>query len=118
MRHLPLTQTRYRDHHVAGTRGEALVYAQSAELADSKRRFLDASMADGRGGRHSTGVRWWIVYMVYGCGLSPLPDPRYMQVHSFAVFIEDKLEDMVVWLAVFRPSGQQCNRDTLSKYVS
>ena len=104
--------------HLAGKKAVAVAQAQSTEIQETKRRFLDKSMADGRGGRHSQGVRWWIIFMVYGHGLSPKPDARYMRIYPFAMFIEDKLEDMIIWLAVFRPSGIQCSHTTLGKYAS
>ena len=47
----------------------ALHFAGSDDLAAAKARFLDASTADRTGGRHKTGVRWMVVYCVYGLGL-------------------------------------------------
>ena len=54
----------------------ALRQASGDGIADAKRQYLDASNADGRGGSHSTGVRYWVVYSVYGLGVSPIPDAR------------------------------------------
>ena len=53
----------------------ALQHAQDVGLAGQKLRFLCVANADRKGGRASTGVRGWIVYCVYGLGVSPIPDP-------------------------------------------
>ena len=83
-----------------GTRAVALRHSSAAELADCKRRFLDAANADRRGGRHSTGVRWWVVFCVHGRGISPIPDPRLLaSSHDYRVTVEDLVEDYAVWLA-------------------
>ena len=104
---------------VAGTRAEALRHAGEGELAESKRRFLDASNADRRGGRHSTGVRWWVVFCVYGRGVSPILDPRRLTAsYDYRVAAEDLLEDYAVWLAEYRPSGRQVSHKSILKYVS
>ena len=74
-------------------------------------------MADGVGGRHSTGVRWWIIYLYHGLGLSPVPQrgeasPEQMMSE------EDMVEDWIIWLAMHRPSGRQVGRKSLKKYES
>lgn len=70
--------------HVLGQRGEALRRAMAQAVADAKRRFLDASNADGRGGAHATGVRCWILFRVWWCGLTPAPAPKLMRQWEFA----------------------------------
>ena len=60
----------------AGAMAAALRFSSSDDVSDMKRKFLDASVADGRGGEHATGVRAWVVYSVWGRGLSPLPDAQ------------------------------------------
>ena len=55
------------------------MFAMSAELEEAKRSYLDASVVDRKGGGHSTGVRWWILFTVWGRGTSPIPEPRMMQ---------------------------------------
>ena len=102
---------------LAGSRARALQRVASATLADAKRRFLDKAMADGRGGQHATGVRWWFIYCVYGRGVSPIQDPRDSSWET-AVAYEDLLEDMAVWIAVCRPSGRQVSHGSVAKYVS
>ena len=95
------------------------VAAGAGSLAEAKRRFLDASNADRRGGRHTTGVRWWVLYRWWGRGRSPIPDPRRMAASiDFRIEIEEDLEDFAVWLAVERPSGRQVNHESIGKYVS
>ena len=104
---------------LAGSRAKALQYAGADVLGESKRQFLDAANADRRGGRHSSGVRWWIVYCVHGLGVSPIPDPRLLTLHyDYRVLVEDRIEDYAVWLAVWRPSGRQVSSKSIGKYVS
>lgn len=104
---------------VVGPRAAALEAASDEALLEAKRLYLDAANVDRRGGDHSTGVRWWIIFRVWGCGATPLPDPRRMTADwQFASAIEDSLEDFAVWLAVFRPSGRQVSAKSISKYVS
>ena len=43
-------------------------YDQRAAL---RRRFLNAATADGSGGLRTTGVRWWLKYVVLIRGLEP-----------------------------------------------
>ena len=103
----------YRDT----TKREALLRVGTAELESMKRKFLNACMADGRGGSHGTGPRWWIVFRIYGQGLSPLPDPR---ANSYDDLLAEEiaLEDYAVWLATTRPSGAQISHVSILKYVS
>ncbi|KAL3909751.1 MAG: hypothetical protein SGPRY_009317 [Prymnesium sp.] len=89
---------------VLGPRAVALRNATDPAIAEAKRRFLDASNADGRDGAHTTGVRWWILFRVRGCGLTPAPDPQQMRQWEVAAAMEDSLEDFAVRLATFRPS--------------
>ena len=82
----------------AGAMADALRFSGSDDVSELKRKFLDASMADGRGGEHTTGVRGWVVYNVWGRGLSPLPDAQRMRVDfAFAGEVEDRLEDFAIW---------------------
>ena len=75
-------------------------------------------MADGRGGSHSTGVRHWLVFMVYVMRADPLPEGRLMGDYRVAAQYEDYLEDFAVWLSVARPSGRQISHKSIGKYVS
>jgi hypothetical protein len=102
---------------VAGTRAVALSQVGSAELDAMKRRFLNHCMADGRGGQHGTGPRWWIIFRVYGQGLTPLPEPRECSYDQLLAE-ELALEDYAVWLATTRPSGRQVSHVSILKYVS
>ena len=95
----------------------ALLQAGSLGLAEEKRRFLDASMADGVGGRHSTGVRWWIIYLWHGLALSPVPRRGEVPFETMLAE-EDLVEDWILWMAVHRPSGRQIGRKSLKKYES
>lgn len=97
----------------------ALRKARGDILAEAKRRFLDAANADRHGGRHSTGVRWWVLFNVWGRMRSPIPDPRRLREDwQYAVEIEDLIEDFAVWLAICRPSGRQISHESIAKYVS
>ena len=99
-------------------KGAALRFAgHAASLAEHKRRYLDASNADRKGGRHSTGVRWWITFCVHGKGVSPIPDPRD-DSREARLAVEDILEDYAVWLATYAPSGRQVSHTSIGKYCS
>lgn len=88
-----------------------------AALQDVKRQFLDASMADRKGGSHSTGVRYWVIYHVFVVGVNPIPDPRD-QRFEIRVMWEDRLEDMCIWVAIERPYGNQVSHVSIGKYAS
>lgn len=85
-------------------------------MATAKARFLDASNADRRGGRHSTGVRWWIQYCVHGLGINPI-QPRDASPDLRVVY-EGILEDFGIWLVVYKPSGRQISAKSAGKYIS
>ena len=95
----------------------ALRHVGSTGVADAKRRYLDASNADGRGGSHSTGVRYWVVFHVHGLGVSPVPDARRTD-YDYMVMWEDRLEDMVVWIITFQPYGNFVSAKSAVKYAS
>ena len=95
----------------------AVTMVGSQALVDAKQRFLDRSMADGRRGARSQGVRWWLVYTVWGLGVGPLPDPLDRSVQAAAIW-ETRLEDYAVWVAYSRPSGRQVSHASVLKYVS
>jgi hypothetical protein len=101
----------------AGTRLAALRRARDPRLAFEKLRFLNASIADRKGGRHSTGVRHWITYCVYGLGVSPIPDPLDTSVQHQRL-VEERLEDFAVWVVTTRPSGRQVSYKSMGKYIS
>jgi hypothetical protein len=95
----------------------ALGRARDPLLALEKQRFLMSVSADKVGGRRLTGVRAWLIYCVYGRGVSPVPDPLDLSAeHQRGV--EELLEDFAVWYAVCRPSGRQASYRTIGKYVS
>ena len=98
----------------------AAIAAAPERLAEAKRLFLDSSMADREGGRRSSqGRRWWFAFRVYVQELTPIPDSRRMREDfAYAAEIEDALEDCAVWIATARPSGRQCSRATIGKYIS
>ena len=103
----------------AGAMAAALRFSGPDDVSDMKRKFLDASMADGRGGEHTTGVRGWIVYNVWGRGLSPLPDAQRMRADfTYAAEIEDRLEDFAIWYVTYEPFGNRVSHTSIGKYVS
>jgi hypothetical protein len=93
------------------------LHAQCDGLKEAKLRFLRASSADGVGGQHATGVRWWILYHAYGLGASPIPDCRRSDFTN-RLFWEERLEDYVTWLVVYKPSGRFISSNSLLKYCS
>lgn len=102
---------------VAGARAAALRRARDPEIADAKRRYLDASRADGRGGSSSPGVRGWFVFMIYGLSVSPIP-PRHVRDEHQLDDEDESLEDFAVWYSVTQPSGRFCSRESIGKYCS
>ena len=96
----------------------ALIRSHGIDMTSWKRRYLDAATSDRSGGQHTTGVRWWLVFMCWVMRLDPLPPGSWMQSWDVAVSYEDLLEDYAVWLAVARPSGRQVNHESIGKYVS
>ena len=81
-----------------------------------KRRFLEAASADKRGGRSSTGWRYWVTYCVHVLGVSPF-QPRFAG-NSVVLRYEEWLEDMACWVVEYRPSGRDVSAASVLKYVS
>ena len=103
----------------AGALAGALASSSAPAISELKRRYLGASVADGRGGEHSTGVRGWILYCVWGLGVSPMPDEQRMRVDfAYAAVIEDRIEDFAIWYVTFKPYGNDVSHQTMGKYVS
>ena len=87
-------------------------------MAEHKRRFLDQSMADGRGGSHSTGVRGWLQYTLYGRGVSAIPVHRdfpQFSLTEFHLYCEDLIEDFAVWYVIARPNGRFVSARSVGK---
>jgi hypothetical protein len=104
---------------LAGALEAALRSSSVAEIFELKRRYLGASVADGRGGEHTTGVRGWMLYCVWGLGVSPLPDEQRMRVDfAYAALIEDRIEDFAIWYVTFKPYGRDVSHQSMGKYVS
>ena len=60
-----------------------------------------------------------MLFCAWGRGINPILDPRRMRTDdAYQLEAEDLLEDFVIWLAVYRPSGQQVSAKSISKYVS
>ena len=91
----------------SGKRAAALAQSTSSQITELKARWLGASMVDGVGGQHGTGVRGWFIYTVYGRGLTPLPCKIAMRDFEVASFWEDVLEDYAIWYVTFKPHGNE-----------
>ena len=89
-----------------------------AQRAALRRRFLDAATADRSGGLRTTGVRWWLKYVVLVRGLQPFTRLTAASPLEEKVRAEQLLMDFVVWLALYRPSGRPISARTIRKYVS
>ena len=107
-----------RPPRLLGSRATALSQAESFQISRLKASWLDASIVDGKGGQHSTGVRGWIMYTVWGRGLTPLPDPHGMRDFAVAGAWEDILEDFAIWYVTFKPHGRVVSVETMGKYIS
>ena len=81
-------------------------------------RFINAAMADGKGGSTTTAVRWWLKFTVLGRGVSPIRRLRSDATLEAKFAEEQLLVDFVLWLVCCRPSGKRILPDTASKYVS
>ena len=103
----------------AGALDAALRSSSAVAISELKRRYLGASVADGRGGEHSTGVRGWMLYCVWGLGVSPIPDEQRMRVDfAYAALVEDRIEDFAIWYVTFKPYGREVSHQSMGKYVS
>ena len=85
--------------------------------AEAKRVYLDSATADRRGGRHSTGVRYWVTYCVHVLGVNPI-QPRDA-TDAVRRLYEEWLEDMCVWVAEHRPGRSTgASAKSIGKYAS
>ena len=85
-------------------------------VRDAKRRFLDKAVVDGVGGAHSTGVRYWVTFMVHVMCMNPIQPPdASLEVRRV---YEECLEDCAVWVFTCRPSGRFVSARSVGKYVS
>ena len=101
---------------VPGLRHDSLVPDLGA-LDELRHEWLNASMADGQGGRGGTGWRYYVVYSVFVRGVNPLPDPRDDRWET-ALFYEDLLEGCAVWIVSEKPYGNFVNDESCKKYIS
>ena len=89
--------------------------------AELRARYLNASMADGKGGSKSTAVRHWLRYCVFGRGVSPMRHLSADSPHRQKLAEEALLMDFAIWLAVTRPPTGGRGRpsvETIIKYIS
>ena len=101
----------------SGARLEALKHARSSDIDEYKRKFLNASIVDGAGGSHSTAVRMWVLWHAWGRFDSPFPD-RLDVSRATQLCWENRLEDFLIWLFVFKPNRRFVSGNTLLKYAS
>ena len=93
--------------------------AQAAEeRASLRERYMNAATVDGTGGLSTTGVRWWLKYVVLGRGRLPFTRLSARSSLEDKVEAEQLLMDFVLWLALCRPSGRPISARTIKKYVS
>ena len=100
---------------------EALRAAQqstSDERASLRQRMLNAATADLKGGAASPGVRWWLKYLIYGRGRSPLTRLTASSRLEDKLEAEQLLMDFALWLAMCKPSGKAISAKTIAKYIS
>ena len=83
-----------------------------------RQKYLDAASADGAGGAKSTGVRWWLKFMVFGRNSSPFTRLTANSPLELKLEAEQMILDFAIWLATCSPSGQQISTRTVMKYVS
>lgn len=92
--------------------------ARRETLDELKVRFINAAMADGKGGVTTTAVKWWLKFTVYGRGVSPIRRVGSDATIEAKFAEEQLLIDFVLWLVCCRPSGKPILPETASKYVS
>ena len=112
---------------VCATAGvEATNLAQVDAVGESARaelraKYLNASMADGKGGSKTTAVRHWLRYCVFGRRVSPMRHLNADSPHPQKLAEEALLMDFAIWLAVTRPPSGGRGRpsvETIVKYIS
>ena len=89
--------------------------------AELRAKYLNASMADGKGGSKSTAVRHWLRYCVFGRRVSPMRHLNADSPHAQKLAEEALLMDFAIWLAVTRPPMGGRGRpsvETIVKYIS
>jgi hypothetical protein len=92
--------------------------ASSDEMNALRRRYLDAATVDRSGGARTTGVRWWLKYVVLGRNRLPYTHLTASSPFEEKIEAENMLLDFAIWLATARPSGRQISARTVGKYVS
>ena len=102
---------------------ERLAIQRARQQTDSHRsslrsRLINAAVADGHGGATSPGVRWWLKYLLYGRGRSPITRLTANSPLAEKLEAEQLMMDFAVWLAMCRPSGRPISARTISKYLS
>lgn len=110
------TLTRATDLSLAGRVARVCGYTRRDAIREAKRIYLDASHSSGDGARSSTAVRWWVIYCVHVLGVNPI-QPRHASDELRETY-ENLLEDCMVWLMIYQPSGRPVSAKTCGKYAS
>lgn len=73
---------------------------------------------DRSGGLRTTGVRWWLKYIVLGRGRVPFTRLTAQSSLEEKLEAEQLLMDFALWLALCKPSGRTISAKTIKKYIS
>lgn len=98
----------------------ALAHCRDGELdfPELRRRFVNAAMADRKGGATTTGVRHFLRFCVYGRRISPARGLDNSSPLTQKLAAERLLMDFGIWLVLSKPTGRTISIDTAVKYVS
>ena len=92
--------------------------ASTDQLAALRQKFLSAATVDGTGGLQTTGVRWWLKYVVLGRRCLPFTHLTAGSSFEEKLAAENMLLDFALWLVLERPSGRRISARSAAKYVS
>jgi hypothetical protein len=83
-----------------------------------RKRYLAAATVDQSGGLQTTGVRWWLKYVVLGRHCLPFTHLTAGSTFEEKLAAENMLLDFALWLVLCRPSGRSISARSAAKYVS
>ena len=87
-------------------------------MLEAKARYLDASMADKKGGKFTTAVRYWVTFCTHVLGVSCIQP--YDATRDVKLLYESFLEDCAIWIGDYNPGGSKsgASANTVEKYIS
>ena len=119
---LPLTShtSQGRARVITGTTNDAvaLLHSGALNLPELRAKYVNASMADGKGGATAVGVRHFLRFCVYGKHVTPIRTTDASSSRAQKLADESLLMDFAIWLVLSKPSGRSISINTAAKYIS